>query len=219
VIKIKLNLKILNLWVQYILMKHRVFIIIRVYPHILPNTNHYEKIHSSHPVIPIQSITTKPQAITVKLDPVLLKIASIVGALREASAIIRGQNLMYGAQPEGAWDRYIEGCLTEIAVAWHLNVFWHPKIGTPTPGDVGHYEVRTSKRDNNCLLVRPSDSDEAAYIFVTGQHGDYKIHGWIYGKEAKQPQFLSSKGNDRPPAYFVPKAQLHRMSTLPKSNG
>jgi hypothetical protein len=76
-------------------------------------------------------------------------------------------------------------------------------------GDVDGWEVRSTRRRSGCLIVQADDDPGARFVLVVNQCPDFLIMGWLYGRDAKRPQWWR-----RPPAvpsaaYFVPPAALH----------
>jgi hypothetical protein len=107
---------------------------------------------------------------------------------------------------------HLRGALGEIAAAKALGRYW-TGAGTDfhRDQDVGQFQVRVTDRDSGCLIVRPNEGhDNDPWILVTGSFPNYIVRGWLYGHEARQPEFLQAP-NGRPPAYFVPQDRLRRI--------
>jgi hypothetical protein len=60
------------------------------------------------------------------------------------------------------------------------------------------------------LIVRHDDDPEHRFVLVVGNPPYFVVRGWIYGREAMQPQFLRADINNREPAWLVPCAELRR---------
>lgn len=106
------------------------------------------------------------------------------------------------------WSEHIEGACGEAAVAKVLNRFWNGSVDTfATGGDVGDIQVRTRSSHDYELLVRPDDRDSDVFILVTGRAPTFRVIGYIWGRDAKRPEWLQTHGS-RPAAYFVPHAFL-----------
>jgi hypothetical protein len=140
-------------------------------------------------------------------------MASEIGRLRQLASVRHGRRDQHGFEGLG-WSEHIEGACGELAVAKHLNVYWDGSVDTFKADDLPHLQVRTRSLHHYDLLVRPQDSDEAIWVHVTGRCPVYRVHGWLYGHEAKKPCWLQAVGG-RPPAYFVPQAALHSIDDLP----
>lgn len=104
---------------------------------------------------------------------------------------------------------HLRGALGEIAAAKALRRYW---TGAGSDfhhdDDVGRIQVRVTDREDGCLIVRPDEGhDNDPWVLVTGTFPHYVVRGWIYGHEARQPEFLRAP-NGRPAAHFVPQAAL-----------
>jgi hypothetical protein len=96
-------------------------------------------------------------------------------------------------------------------VARVLSRYWGGDVNSFKRADIGQrVQIRMRSRHDWDLLVRPDDSDDMAYVLVTGTPTRMLVHGWCWGREAKQPEYLKPHGG-RPPAYFVPQAALRPM--------
>lgn len=146
-----------------------------------------------------------------------LTCGAMVGVLRTIYAIFKGLNHAYGADPRDTWKMAIEGALGELAVARYYGIPWRPKIGQPTPGDVGGYEVRTVSIMNHRLILHPEDPDEAPAIHVVGLLGNYRLVGWVYCKQGKNDDYWEDPQGTERWAYFVPNKILQPMQTLPEA--
>lgn len=151
--------------------------------------------------------------IEVKLNWTEMWIATGVGRIRQLEALKKNLPDKYGFNGDG-WSIHIEGACGELAVAKALNMYWAGTINTfKSKADVGKLEVRTRSRHDYDLLVRPDDKDESVFIHVTGKAPDFRIHGWLLGKDAKQEKFLQNYGG-RDLAYFVPATSLNNINDL-----
>ena len=135
-------------------------------------------------------------------------MASSAGVMRMIQFHARNGKPTHGLNREQiTWDIWIEGCLTEYALAKHLNLHWEG-TGVVGGGDVGKEEVRATDRHTNSLIIRDSDNDNKRYWLLTGRDGSYHVHGYMYARDAKQAKYLTDKGNGREKAYFVPQKDL-----------
>ena len=145
--------------------------------------------------------------IQIKLSPAEIQMAAFVGIQRTVQCIqTTGVNHRYGAKDTEAWQRSIEGALGECALAKHLDHFWSK--GTPGATDVGPHDVRATHHANGKLIVHPGDDDNRRYYLITGILGKYVIHGYMYGKDAKQTKYWADPQNTGRWAYFVPQSDL-----------
>ena len=105
------------------------------------------------------------------------------------------------------WQIHIEGALAELAAAKALGIF--PAGGEFRSADLGSgIEVRSSQREVTWMYMKESDVDDNIFVRVTGLNGDYKIHGWITGREGKEFP-LEDKYNRGFQSRFVPYDALH----------
>lgn len=133
-------------------------------------------------------------------------VASQVGILRQLEDIKAAKKSFIGEKQDTAWQRHIEGALSECAMAKYLNVYWN-KSPWFNP-DVGDVEVRATHHENGSLIIRDRDKDDTRYYLLTGINGKYTVRGYMYAREAKQEKYFMSKVQGRPPSYFVPQADL-----------
>jgi hypothetical protein len=157
-------------------------------------------------------------AVTVTLNWHEVMMASHVGLWRRVSAIKNGKRDLHGYEGAG-WDPNLEGACGELAAAKALGLYWDGSINTWKQPDVGNLHVRTMGKHHYDLLIRPGDDDEGLFVLVTGKCPEFRVHGWIRGRDAKNQDWIKNHGN-RSPAYFVPQSMLAPLSDLEKgSNG
>jgi hypothetical protein len=143
--------------------------------------------------------------VEMKLSPVEMTFAAVVGAIRQIQALRDGLPDRHGCSGENGWTHHIEGALGEYVVAKALGITWTGHAGVfHDVADVGiDVEVRTRSRHDYDLIVREQDRPDRFYVLVTGRAPSFRIRGFIYGGEAKEPKWIKTYGN-RPPAFFVP---------------
>jgi hypothetical protein len=140
-------------------------------------------------------------------------MASEQGRLRQMASIRAGRLDQHGFEGCG-WDAHIEGACGEQAVAKCLNIYWSGGVDVFKADDLPGIQVRTRSLHSYDLIVRPCDPDDTIWVLVTGRCPSYDVRGWILGSAAKQDRWLRTHGN-RPPAFFVPAAELAHIDTLP----
>ena len=147
----------------------------------------------------------------VKLTADEIYHAALHGCLCRIRALLNGRRDRFQTDPVESWGIAIEGAASEIAVAKALRLFWSgmTEFGAM---DVEGLQVRRSR--TNCLAIRPKDADTDRFVFVTGTVPQFSIHGWIYGFEARKPEYLRDPNGHNYPAYFVPIAALHPIEDL-----
>jgi len=148
----------------------------------------------------------------ITLTPIEIATSVLIGATRHKEALRQNKQDSNGFKGNPL-NIHIEGAIGEQAVSKYLNIFWGGLVNSyQVGGDVGKYQVRTSK--NDYLLVRPNNKDDDIYIAVKSLNvTEHIILGWMSAKEAKNDKWKKSPGN-RPPAYFVPASALYLMTSL-----
>lgn len=137
---------------------------------------------------------------------------------RHLYAIFKDMPDNHGVNGDG-WEAHIEGACGELAAAkaidcyplFTLNNFKQPDLPHNT-----HVRLRLPANHSMDLIVRPDDADDGKYILVTGQMPAYQVWGWIYGRDAKRPEWLKDHGG-RPDAWFVPKSALKPFTEFPRT--
>jgi hypothetical protein len=147
--------------------------------------------------------------VAVRADLTLLEIAQTANLGLEAriTSLAKDHRPRYGAQREGGWQIQIEGKLGEHAFSKVSGEPWtgRDRIGGP---DVGRdWQVRTTRHEEGCLIVHPADLSSERFVLLVGADGHYEIRGWVYGWEAKRPEYWHDPGSGRA-AYWVPQAML-----------
>lgn len=151
--------------------------------------------------------------IEIALDWYEVHLAAVVGTRRQIEALRNGNPDKHGYEGSG-WELHIEGAAAELALAKVLGRYWNGAINTfKDGGDVGPtLQVRLRTKHYYDLLIRPDDPDEKAFVLVTGTCPEFRVHGWMWGADAKRQEWLQTHGN-RPAAYFVPKDALRAISS------
>lgn len=159
-----------------------------------------------------------PGPVVVTLSVSELERAALVGAMREVDGIRRCRRDRDGFRsPRGErWANSVLGAIGEAVVAKATGVAWDARLDSHYHGeDVGPIAVRTGQVGGRLLKVAPRDPDDKPYVLVTGDRETYTVHGWIFGRDAKRPEWFHDAGNpNRPPAYWVPSDQLRDIREL-----
>lgn len=143
----------------------------------------------------------------VRLSESEIRIGSTNGADRKISSISGGFYRGNHKQSSG-WSEDIEGALAEMALCKHMGLYWTAGVNTFKHPDVGQdIQVRSTTRDDGCLIVRDDDSDDHRFYLVIGSNGTYEIVGWLYGSEAKKDKWARNPGGYRR-SFFVPQKFL-----------
>ena len=152
--------------------------------------------------------------VEITLTPLEIMQAAMNAVARRVQGIKKKRPPYYGCPPDREWEVDIIGSLGELVVAKCLNHYWNGNFGNLRAADVGLYQVRASHFHRNRLIVHRSDPDDRPFIFVTGRAPTFRVWGWIYGRDAKNPEFWADPAGGRP-AFFVSKEHLRPMSALP----
>ena len=102
----------------------------------------------------------------------------------------------------------ILGTRTELAKKLYLNpVKWHAykEYGIKDSPDLEDWiDVKGIRYERHSLIVPKDAEDDWAYPLVCAEsHPVYQLMGWLYGWEAKQPQFLKAGQPGREKSYFI----------------
>lgn len=167
--------------------------------------------------IPFPTPSPSPRetlGVTIRLNRIELLVGGWIGCARQIEALRRGYKDKHGFNEDG-WECHAEGAMAEMAAARAIDRYWTMTVNTfRGEGDVGRYEVRRRSENWHDALVRPDEADERIHIAVFGKAPEFWVAGWCHGYEAKQDQWLKTHGG-RPPAYFMPKEELHPLKWIP----
>tara|TARA_R110002126_G_scaffold232283_3_gene376747 strand:+ start:151 stop:603 length:453 start_codon:yes stop_codon:yes gene_type:complete len=147
--------------------------------------------------------------IRIKLTNAEIIETAMSGVLRRMQRLKSGYAYAHGLKRGNDWQLMIEGCLTERAVAKHLRLHWGG-CGQINDVDVDTVEVRSTPYKKGKLIVHKSDADNSKFYLVTGIDGDYVIHGWIWGRDAKNEKYWGELQPGRP-SYNVPQNMLNSL--------
>ena len=158
--------------------------------------------------------------VRIKFTPNQILMGALVGLQRKIENIKRKSKHRHNVPEDfNGWQADIEGALGEMAVAQYLGIYWDEgRTGLP---DVGADDVRTTRYHSGHLCLHKSDPDDRRYWLVTGENGEYVIRGWMYGYNAKSPEFWRTmKNQPNRPAYFIPQDRLtfHERNPLDETN-
>jgi len=149
-------------------------------------------------------------SVSVKLDYWELIMCVQAGAMRRIENIVKNNPSLM--PKENAWEADIEAAMAEYAVAKTINEVWYGK-GSPRQMDVGrNNQVRHTLIPHGRLIVQKDDNEDNIYWLVTGCDGQYQVHGWISGKDAKKTEYWDNPRLDWP-AFFVPQDKLNSVES------
>lgn len=152
--------------------------------------------------------------IEITLTKEEMQMAALVGVSRHWESSQRGHRAAHGLDPAlSTVSLHIDGAMGEIAVAKALGRYWTPGVNTFKEADLGkRLQVRTCPQHGGSLIVRTDDRDDHAFTLVTGSAPCLRVMGWLWGREAKRPEWLKEHGG-REPAWFVPAGELRALKT------
>lgn len=148
--------------------------------------------------------------------------AKIIAHRRQSEAVAMGLEDAHGRGSENGLASHTLGAYGEVGTAKVLGRPWDATVNTfKRGGDVGDYQVRTRSNHDWDLLVRADDRDDDVFILATAvdermSDSRIRVHGWLYGREAKRDEWVRTYGG-RPPAWFAPQSALRDLSSLPRS--
>lgn len=112
------------------------------------------------------------------------------------------------------YDEVIGAC-GEIAVAKLGKFYFVPRLNEfhVVPDVFRDVEVRSTDRDDGCLVIRDNDVLERRFILAIVNDSDVVLAGWIYGTEGAKSEYLRNP-NNHVPAWFIPSHKLRPMETF-----
>lgn len=109
---------------------------------------------------------------------------------------------------------HILGAFGEVGAAKLLDKFWSPAdAATMFNGDVGPFEVKAVQFDpdeERRLIVQPKNDGDRRYILAVVKLPVISLVGWIYGDDAKRPEWFKTY-REGGGAYYVPREALRGM--------
>lgn len=153
--------------------------------------------------------------VRVDLTSAEVMSAAQLGVMRHTHALFKGSREAAG-MPNDGWGAHIEGAAGEIAVSKYLGVYPGFTLNTYKAPDVSGMDVRVRSEMWHDMKILPSDEDERVFIMVVGRSPVFHVVGWIRGRDGKKAEYFKDLPNGRGKAYWVPKADLQPISTLPR---
>ena len=167
--------------------------------------------------------STSIDGIEVKLSLAEIQVGALVGIQRQIREVQKNGTFMLEKYisknndpgKHGLWGNSIEGALGEIAVAKLLNQY-PTGMESHWATDVGEdIEVRTRKKPEHQMFLKPSDKPGFRYVSVIGSFGLYLIKGWIESDFVfQQPEWLHDNNGTTSRSYWVPDSALKPISEL-----
>jgi hypothetical protein len=146
--------------------------------------------------------------IAVQLTSSELMLAGVIGSARHTASLQRGREDQHGYAGQDPWQIHIEGAAGEIAFCKAFGIYWPASVNTFKRADVPpDIQIKTRSKASYDLIVRRNDDPDYRYVLVTGTAPAYQLRGWIWGREARQDEFLAEHGG-REAAWFIPPDRL-----------
>ena len=160
--------------------------------------------------------TVREAVTTIELSPHNLLMAGMVGISRQVKNLSRGVRDRYGCDSsQWGWQNHCNGACGELAFAKWKGKYWDGAMNDFAAPDVGAYQVRTSAKANQSLILHPGDSDDDLFVLVLVHALPIcTLAGWIPGGAGKHGKWWTTEGV-RHPAFFVPQSALLPMEQLP----
>lgn len=118
----------------------------------------------------------------------------------------------HGLDGSHGYDSHTLGAVGEFVASLAFGVPWRGP-GKFRGDDIPGFQVRASRRSNGDLILHKTDGDDDRFVLVTGQTLQWKVVGWIKGRDGKQERFWNDPVGGRP-AYFVPQSELRPIEEL-----
>jgi len=114
---------------------------------------------------------------------------------------------------ERGWEVDIQGILGEFVVCRLFDCYWPGGVPkSETSGDASRLQVRSTVHENGGLIVYADDVDDAPFILVVGVPPQFRVAGWLAGREAKRDRWRKPEWIGEP--FLVPQSQLRPISEL-----
>jgi len=139
------------------------------------------------------------------LTPSEMRLAALVEVERRVDNLYNYRAARHGA--DDGWTIGIEGAAAEMAFAKMIGVFWSGAVGNLKAKDVGLLQVRSTQRDDGCLILHKWDSDDDVFVLMVGTAPRFDCRGWLRAADGKTEEFWRDPIGGRP-AYFVPQSKL-----------
>jgi hypothetical protein len=161
----------------------------------------------------------RPDAVEVKLTIIEVCWAVMLGVWRRISGWKNGLNAEKHTDKKSDWATDIDGVRAEMALAKWLGVYYEPRNMDFKGPDVGREcQVRSTTRDNGCLIVRPNDAKTQKHKFVlaiTPPGLSVWLVGWRFGDECRKDEFRHKDEYGRDDGWWLKQGALASMETFP----
>ena len=151
----------------------------------------------------------------IVLTPEEVKKCCLEGMKRQYNSIVSGKvdNPTHGEEQGNAWQRHIDGALSEYAYAKLTGREWtgaKVAYGDDIEGGIEVKCIHHDERERKGLLIRPVMPDHQNSVLMIGWNDTWEYAGWYNNGEAKKDCFYHKGQWGRPPCFVVPIPLLHR---------
>ena len=147
----------------------------------------------------------------IELTAAELLLAVTCGGLRHIESLANGRKDRVPGAP-CSWTEHIDGCAAEIAVARFYGLCnFLPTINAFKLPDVGAIQVRSTRKADGPLIIRPANVDTETFLLVIAEAPWYRIRGASLGAEAKQERYWRPADRFGPGYYAIPRAELQHL--------
>jgi hypothetical protein len=115
-------------------------------------------------------------------------MAAVVGVTRHVASQEYDTSSRHHGRDYG-WHSDIEGACAELALAKWLDVFWDGSVNTFKAPDVGAFQVRHTQHLAGHLILKENDSEDEAFVLVTGTNPSFTIRGYMFARDGMQDQY------------------------------
>lgn len=138
------------------------------------------------------------------------------GTARQQRRVIAGVERDSYSFCDNVTGGHIDGVRGEIVLSKVLGIPWIETPYTKDEADLADFiESRLRNKHWYELFIHPKDKDDRLYFLITKEKNDplYRVHGFVYGWEAKQQKYWKQI-TQNPPSFFVPQEHLHPVEEL-----
>lgn len=153
------------------------------------------------------------EPVTMRMNYGQMSMAGHVALLRRLYCEMRNIAPKYGNNK--CWDDDRNACISELAVANWLNLYWDGSVGDFKQRDCGRMvDVRAIKKRHRKLILHPADADDKPVVLALVDLPDVIMLGWSFARFGKLQQYWADPTGENRHAFFAPHSILRPMSEL-----
>lgn len=154
-------------------------------------------------------------AVQVDLNLLEFNLAIQTASLRMVSSGFQGLNhaSTYKRNYMKRLMEEVAGACGEIGMGKLADRWFVPSLNTfhDKPDCLKNLEIRGTERADGSLIVRDNDATDRRYVLAVVDAPVVTIVGWIWGSDARKPEYLRNPHNYRE-AWFVPQKNLNAIT-------